>query len=112
MYFQLLQITNCDCGDCALHFKDCIPKDLTSGVYKLHCGLCNKSCYGERVRHLNLKIGEYIGISPLIKKKVKPKSGAVSDHLLLCNHSPSVESFSVLTKEKSKFVLELKCFRN
>ena len=33
---------------------------------------------------------------------------AVSDCLLLCNHSPSFESFSVLTKEKRKFLLELK----
>ena len=47
-------------------------------------------------------------ISPLTKKKVKAKGGAVSDHLLLCNHSSSFESFIVLTKENIKFVLELK----
>ena len=29
------------------HFKDQIPKDLTSGVvYKFQCGLCNESYYG------------------------------------------------------------------
>ena len=38
-------------------------------------------------------------ISPLIKKKVKPKGSVVTDHLLLCNHSPCSENFSVLTKE-------------
>ena len=53
-------------------------------------------------------IGEHIGISPLTKKKVKPKGSAVSDHLLLCNHSSSFENFSVLTKENIKFLLELK----
>ena len=34
-----------------VHFKDQIPKDLTSGViYKFQCGLCNESYYGECVR--------------------------------------------------------------
>ena len=93
----------------AFRFKDCIPKELTFGaVYKFQCGLCNESCYDECVRLHNVRIGEYIGISSLTKKKVKPKGSAVSDHLLLCNHSPSSESFSLLTKENKKFVLELK----
>ena len=60
------------------------------------------------MRHLNLRIGEHIRILPLTMKKVKPKGSAVSDHLLLCNHSPSFENFSVLTKENRKFVLRLK----
>ena len=93
----------------AFRFKDCIPKELTSGaVYKFQCGLCHESYYGECVRHLNVRIGQHIGISPLTKKKVKPKGSAVSDHSLLCTHSPSFENFSVLTKEYKKFLLELK----
>ena len=53
------------------HFKDQIPKDLTSGVvYKFQCGLCNESYYGECMRHLNVRIGEHIGISPLTKNKL------------------------------------------
>ena len=56
----------------------------------------------------NVRIGEHIRISPLTKKKVKPKGKAVSPHLLLCNHSPSFENVSVLTKENKKFLLELK----
>ena len=81
-------------------FKDRIPKELTSGVvYKFQCGLCNESYYGECVRHLNVRIGEHIRILPLTRKKVKPKGSAVRDHLLLCNHSPSFENFSGLTKE-------------
>ena len=68
--------------------KDRIQKELKSGfVYKLQCGLCNTSCYGECIRHLNVRIGEHVGISLLTKKKAKPKGSAVSDHLLLCNHS-------------------------
>ena len=78
-------------------FKDRIPKELTSGVaYKFQCGLCNESYYVECVRHPNVRIGEHIGISMLTKKKVKPKGSAVSDNLLLGNHSPSFENFSVL----------------
>ena len=34
----------------------------------------------EYVRHLNVAVGEYIGISPLTKKKVKLKGGAVIVH--------------------------------
>ena len=86
-------------------FKDRIPKELTSDVvYKFQCGLCNESYYGECVRHLNVRVGEHIRISPLTKKKVKSKGRAVSDHLLLCNYSPSYKNFSVLTKENKKFL--------
>ena len=35
-------------------------------------------------------------------------NSAVSGHLLFCDQSPSSDSFSVLTKENRKFVLELK----
>ena len=38
----------------------------------------------------------------MTRKKVKPKGSAVSDHLLLCKHSPFFENFSVLTKENKK----------
>ena len=93
----------------AFRFKDCIPKELTSGVvYKFQFGLCNESYHGEYVRHLNVEIGEHIRISSLTKKKVKSKDDAVSNHLLLCNHSLSFEIFFVLTMENRKFVSELK----
>ena len=51
--------------------------------------LCNESYPGKCARHLHVRIGEYIGISLLTKKKVKPKGSAVSDRFLLCKHSPS-----------------------
>ena len=90
------------------HFKDQIPKDITSGViYKFQCGLCNESYYGECVRHLNVKTGKHIGISPLTKEQVKPKSRSVANHLLLCDHSPSYDDFSILTRENKTFLLEL-----
>ena len=91
------------------HFKDQILNDLTSGVvYKFQCGLCNEFCYGECMRHLNIKIAEHIGISSLIRKQFKPKNSSVADHLLLCNHSESYDDCSILTPENKKFLLELK----
>ena len=93
----------------AFRSKDRILKELTSGVaYKFQCGLCSESYYGECIRDLNVRIGEHIGISPLTRKKVKPKGSAVSYHLLPRNHSPHFKSFSVLTKENKKILLELK----
>ena len=51
------------------HFKDRIPKSLTSGVvYKIQCRLCNESYCGEDFIQLNVRIGKHIGISPLTKK--------------------------------------------
>ena len=93
----------------AFRLKDRIPKEIISGVvYKFQCGFCNEFYYGECERHVNVRIGEHIGISPLTGKTVKPKGSTVSDHLLLCNHSPYFENFSALTKENKKLLLELK----
>ena len=60
------------------------------------------------MRHLNVKIGEHVGISPLTRKQVKPKNSSVVDHLPLCNHSASYDDFRILTRENKKFLLELK----
>ena len=90
------------------HFKD-ISKDLTSDViYKFQCGLCNDSYYAECVKHLNVRIGEHIGISPLTKKQVKPKDSSIADHLPFWNHSAFYDDFSILTSENKKVSLELK----
>ena len=62
----------------------------------------------ECITHLNVRIGEHIGISPLTRKQVKPKNSPVADHLLFCNHSASYGDFSILTRENKKFLLALK----
>ena len=91
------------------HFKDKISKDLSPGViYEFQCGLCNEFYYGEYMRHLNVRIGEHIGISPLAIKRVKPKNSSVPDHLLFSNTSASDDDFSILTHESRTFLLELK----
>ena len=55
----------------AFRFKDYLPKKIKAGVvYKTQCGQCNNYYYGECVRHLHIRIGEYIPIFPLTKKKI------------------------------------------
>ena len=52
-----------------LSYQRSIHKDLTSDVVcKFQRGLCNEFYYGDCVRHLNVRIGEHIGISPPTKK--------------------------------------------
>ena len=80
------------------YLKDWIPNNLTSGaVYKF-----------EYVRHLNVRIGKQINTSTLPKKQVKPKNRSVASHLLLCINSESYESFTILTCENKKILLEVK----
>ena len=58
------------------HWEDRTPKYLNSGVVY---GLCNKSCYSECVRHMNVRIGEHTGMSPLTKKQINPKTAPQSN---------------------------------
>ena len=67
--------------------------------------LCNESYYCECVRHLNVRIGEHIGISTLIKKQVEPKNSSVANHLLFCKHSVFFDGFSILTCENKMLLL-------
>ena len=91
------------------HFKDRIPKDLTSGVVcKFQCVLCRESYHNKCVRHLNVRIGKDIGISPLTKKQVKLRNSPAADQLLFRNQSAFYDDFSILTCEKKTFLPELK----
>ena len=91
-------------------YKPSIPKDLISGaVYKFQRRLCNKPYYGESIRHLDIRSGEYIGVSPLTEKKVKPSNNsAICDHLLHSKFLPSFDNFNVLAHENKKYLLEIK----
>ena len=62
---------------------------LLLSLVKSQCGLCNESFYGGCVRPLDVKFGEYIGISPLTKKQTKSTNSCLSNHLLFCQHSAS-----------------------
>ena len=53
-------------------FKDHLPFDLVSEVvYKYMCRRCNSSDCGETDRHLKVRSGEHIGISPLTFRAIK-----------------------------------------
>ena len=64
------------------------------------------------MRHLNVRIGEYIGISPLTKKQVKPKNSSVANHLLFYNHSAPYDDFSILTREDKRTRIERDSINN
>ena len=68
-----------------------------------------KSYYRECVRHIALRSGEHIGMSPITNKRVQPrKDSAACHHLLNWNSSPTFEDFSVLCHENKKYLFELK----
>ena len=64
-------------------FKDKVTFNLRSNVvYKFSCGRCNATYYGETCRHLNIRVGEHSGVSPLTGKKSKTKkTTAIKDHI-------------------------------
>ena len=60
-------------------------------------------------RHLRVRAGEHICLSPLTFKNCKlSKESALREHLLFCDNGPSFEELSVLGKASSKFYLEIK----
>ena len=92
-------------------FKDKFPKMLLSGlVYQYKYGGCNATYYGKIKRHFKVRICEHLGISHLTEKKVKVdnnKLTSIQEHLLYCNHCPSFEDFSILTRESNDFKLKI-----
>ena len=53
-------------------FKDKMLNCLRSNVvYKLSCGRCSATYYGKTWRHLSVRVGETLGVSPLTRKKIK-----------------------------------------
>ena len=73
------------------------------------CGRFNSSYYSEAVKIIKVRCGEYIGISPLIFRKVRPsKESAICDHLLNFNNIPSFDAFAILKYGHHKFILEIK----
>ena len=85
-------------------FKDKVPVNLRSNVvYKFSCGRCNATYYGGTYRHLNIRVGEHSGISPL-KSKAKTTT-VIKDHMLFCDHVLSLEDFKILESSNSAFHL-------
>ena len=91
-------------------FKDVIPKELRSHlVYKVSCSSCNATYYGKTERHLNVRSGEHIGLSPLTEYRVACKPSAISDHLLLHeDNNSSFNNFSILCCVNNTYKLSLR----
>ena len=91
-------------------FKDVIPRELRSHlVYKFSCGGCNATYYGKTERHINVRAGEHIGLSPLTGNRVACKPSAVSDHLLLHDNITSdFKNFTILCNESNDFKLSIR----
>ena len=86
-----------------------MPFNLGSNVvYKFSCSRCNATYYGQTCRHLNVRVGEHSGISPLTGKKLKARKTAVKDHMLFCDHIVSLDDFKILTSSNSEFHLKIK----
>ena len=77
-------------------YKDRVPYDLVSVVvYEYTCGRCNSSYYGDTERHLKVRSGEHVGISPLTFMKTKPsKESSTHDYLSQCDNNPLLISLS------------------
>ena len=61
------------------------------------------------IRHLDIRYGKHIGVSPLTKKKFKPvNNSAAHDHLLYYIYLSSFDNFSIFARENKKFLLEIK----
>ena len=62
-----------------------------------------------RQRHLKVRSGERIEISPLTFKKTKPsKKSSIHDCLLECDNNPSFAEFTILAHGNKKYSLEIK----
>ena len=82
---------------------------MSGVVYEYVCGRCNSSYYGETERHLKVRSGQHIGISPLTFKKRKPsKESSIHDHLLEWDNNRSFDEFTILSHGNKKHLLATK----
>ena len=84
---------------------------LLSGLpctYK--CGGCKDTYYGKTKRYYKVYICKHLKVSHLTTKKAKIDNSqltAIQEHLLCSNYPPFVDGFSILTKERNDFKLEM-----
>ena len=90
-------------------FKDKISSVLRFGiVYIFQCGSYSATYYGKIKRHFKVRMCDHLGISALIGKRVKgDDNSAIKEHLLLCNHTPDFEDFSILATNNNDFKVTL-----
>ena len=93
-------------------FKDKVPTNLRSLVlYKFTCSGCNVTYIGKTKRHFQVRYSEHLGISKVTNlplKYNKKTTTAVREHICLCNHSNTHESFKIIGTAKNDYHLKIK----
>ena len=73
-------------------------------IYKFQCSNCDIPYYDKTKRHLKVRAGENICMSPLTGKRVNSnKNIFVKDHCLESGHVCSFDDFTVLNYESHNF---------
>ena len=73
-------------------FKGVVPEALRfCQIYNFTCGSCNDSYIGKTFRHMNVRVSEHQGVSPLTGKHLKGTlSTSMRDHMLDCQPHSSL----------------------
>ena len=79
-------------------------------VYKFLCGRCNATCYSETCWHLNIRVGEHLGVSPLTEKKSRKFQKVYNSKVPydFCDHIVSIHDFKILATSDSGFHVKVK----
>jgi len=93
-------------------FKDRVPINLKSLVlYKFTCSDCNVAYIGKTKRHFQVRYSEHLGISKVTNEPLKynkKSTTAVREHIRLCCHSNTHESFKIIGSSKNDYHLKIK----
>lgn len=77
-------------------------------VFSSQFSSCNSSYYGKSYRHLKLRYGEHISVSPVAFIRVKPSmKNFISDHCFFCDHFLSFDDFIILAHGTNTFLFEI-----
>ena len=93
-------------------FKDVIPLNIQSLiVYNFTFSTCFSTYIGKTKRHFLMRVYEHLGISYRTNKNLKYAENAatsVRKHVHSCNHSASMDDFTIISKAKTDFHTKIK----
>ena len=78
-----------------------IPSDI---AFKFKGGGCNATYYGITMLYFKVRMCEQLGVSAVTGKIVKgDNNSAIKEYNLFCNHSSSLDNFSILASNNNDF---------
>ena len=90
-------------------FKDIILKRINSHlVYRISCAKCNLCYYSLTECHLKVRAYDHMGMSIFTEKPIKGVNTSMKSHWREKNHSITMDSFSILSRENNSFYLRIK----